>query len=317
MPCYTGEENGVTPIMVITAVESAFGFILSSLILYLILKQRRKLYHYLFAAFLLICAVWDLGVCLLMIRNDHLNELQLIGYIITLMVSFIPSLLFHFSNLYTGKPVKWAILLGWVLTGVLWLATILGLVNKIEGVYTYHWGNIHRYAPSVLDPLIMVIWFGFNLGACWLLYKGIKRARSDVERRHYLYITSGVLVITFAIVKVGVALGIDLPFLLPLGMFLIDIFNAIIGIAIIKDKLFDITVIIKKGTVFSLLAALLAFIYSFIEHILVTYVGEKVGEDSVILHLIAVGIGIAVLMPVKSRLEKGVEGYFAHRKLEF
>ncbi len=93
--------------------------------------------------------------------------------------------------------------------------------------------------------------------------------------------------------------------------------NAIIGIAIIKDKLFDITVVIKKGTLYSLLAALLIFIYSFVEHILVTYVGDKVGEESLILHLFAVGAGIALLMPIKNRLEKFVEGYFAHKRLEF
>jgi hypothetical protein len=252
-----------------------------------------------------------------MIRNDHLNELQVIGSVISITVCFIPILLFHFSNLYIQRPIRWAIILGWVLTWILWLATILGLVNAVEGVYTYQWGNIHKYSTSVLDPMILVIWFGFNLGACWLLYKGSKTAISELERRHYLYITSGVLVITFAVVKVGVAMGIDLPFLLPLGMLLVDIFNAIIGIAIIKDKLFDITIVIKKGALYSLLAALLIFVYSFMEHILVTFVGEKVGENSTLLHLVAVGIGIAVLMPVKNRIEKGVEGYFAHRKLEF
>jgi hypothetical protein len=62
-------------------------------------------------------------------------------------------------------------------------------------------------------------------------------------------------IITFAIVKVGVVLGINLPILLLLGMLLVDRFNAMIG--------------------------------------------------------------IAILMPVKNRIEKGVEGYFAQRKLEF
>jgi hypothetical protein len=195
--------------------------------------------------------------------------------------------------------------------------TLLGLVSKVEGVYTYQWGNIFRYAPSVLDPVIPIIWFGFNLWACWLLFNGVKRAKSSLERRHYVYIASGVLVITLAAVKVGVTMGINLPFLLPLGMFLVDVFNAIIGIAIIKDRLFDITVIIKKGTLYSILAALLIFVYSFMEHILVTFVGEKLGENSTALHLMAVAIGIAVLMPIKKRIEKGVDGYFAHRKLEF
>ena len=307
----------MSPIVVITALESGFGFLLTSTILYLVLSRGRKVYHYLFAAFLLICAIWDLGTFLLMIRNDHLNELGVIGYAIALMCGFIPALIFHFANLYTGRPIKWAIALAWVITGALWVLTLLGIVSKVEGVYTYNWGNIFRFAPSVLAPLVMVVWFGFNLWACWLLFKGAKAAKSSLERRHYLYIASGTLVITFAIVKVGVTMGINIPILLPLGMFLIDVFNAIIGIAIIKDRLFDITVIVKKGTLYSILAGLLVFIYSFVEHILVTFIGEKVGENSTVLHLIAVAIGIAVLMPVKNRLEKGVEGYFAHRKLEF
>jgi hypothetical protein len=125
------------------------------------------------------------------------------------------------------------------------------------------------------------------------------------------------LVVNLALVKVLVTLGIDLAFILPLGMFMNDAFVSIIGLAIIKDRLFDITVIVKKGTLYSILAALLIFIYSFVEHILVTFVGEKIGENSTALHLVAVAIGIAVLMPVKNRIEKGVEGYFAHRKLQF
>jgi hypothetical protein len=282
-----------------------------------ILSNGRKTYHYLFAAFLLICAIWDLGTFLLMIRNTHINELGVIGYIIALMCGFIPALLFHFSNLYTGQPIKWAIILAWVLTGVLWVLTLLGLVSKVEGVYTYSWGNIFRFAPSVLDPLVMVVWFGFNLWACWLLFRGAKRAKSDLERRHYLYITSGMLVITFAVVKVGVAMGINLPFLLPLGMFLVDIFNAIIGIAIIKDKLFDITVIIKKSAIYSALAAIVIFVFSFSEHILITYFGEFLGGRSEIINLVSIAIGIAVMMPIKRRVEHAIDKYFAQRKLVF
>jgi len=128
-------------IVIVTAIESGLGFLLTSTILYLVLSNGRKVYHYLFAAFLLICAVWDLGTFLLMIRNTHENELGVIGYIIFLMCGFIPALLFHFSNLYTGQPIKWAIVLAWVLTGVLWVLTLLGLVGKIEGVYTYQGWN--------------------------------------------------------------------------------------------------------------------------------------------------------------------------------
>jgi hypothetical protein len=309
--------NMPSPIVILTAVESGLGFILSVVILYLLLSRKRQGYHYLFAAFLLVCAIWDLGIFFEMIRNDHLNELPVIGRIITLLVCFIPALLFHFACLYTGRRITWAIILVWVLTGILWVLTIMGVLNKTVDVYTYSWGSIHKYEPSILDPVVLVIWFGFNLWACWLMFLAVRKAKTPLEKRHSLYIFLGAVVITFAVVKVGVALGINLPFLLPLGMFLIDVLNAIIGVAIIKDRLFDITVIVKKGTLFSLLAAVLIFVYSFVEHILVTFIGERVGENSALLHLVAVAVGIAVLMPLKNRIEKGIEHYFARRTLQF
>jgi hypothetical protein len=304
-------------IVIITAIESGFGFLLTSTILYLVLRRGRKAYHYLFAAFLLICAVWDLGVFLMMIRNDHLEELDIIGRIAILPCIFIPALIFHFANLYTGRPIKWAVALVWGLTGATWVPTIVGVVYRIEGSFTYDWGNMFRVVPSVLDPMVFIFWFGVNLWACWLLFKGAKRATSRLERRHYIYIISGFLALTFAVVKALLTMGINVPFLLPLGMFLVDIFNAIIGIAIIKDRLFDITVIIKKGTVYSILAGLLIFIYSLSEHLLVTYIGETFRGYSNWAHFISIAVGIAILIPVKNRLERAMEGYFANKKLEF
>jgi len=194
---------------------------------------------------------------------------------------------------------------------------VAGVIYQIEGYYSYDWGNIFRVVPTVFDPLIFIVWFGINLSACWLLINNARKTTVLLERRHYFYIIAGLLVVTFAIVKTLVTQGIDLAFVLPLGMFLNDCFATIIGLAIIKERLFDITVVIKKGTLYSILAALLIFIYSFVEHILVTFIGEKVGESSTTLHLISIAIGIAVLMPVKNRIERRVEGYFAQRKLEF
>jgi hypothetical protein len=304
-------------IVIITAIESGFGFLLTSTILYLVLSRGKKLYHYLFSAFLLVCAIWDLGVFLLMIRNEHLEELDIIGRIAILPCIFIPALIFHFANLYTGRPIKWAVALVWGLTAATWVPIIAGVAYKIERVYTYDWGNIFRVAPSVFDPMVFLFWFGINLWACWLLFKGAKRAASRLEQRHYIYIISGFLALTLAVVKALVTMGINISFLLPLGMFLVDIFNAIIGIAILKDRLFDITVIIKKGTLYSILAGLLIFIYSLSEHLLVTYIGENVGENSTLVRFISIAVGVAICIPVKNRLERLMERYFAQKKLEF
>lgn len=306
-----------SPIIIATAIESGFGFLLTSTVLYLVLSRGRKNYHFLFAAFLLICAIWDFGTFLLMIRNDHPAELDAIGYIISLPCSLIPVLIFHFANLYTGRPIKWAIAVAWGVTVITWILNFAGLYWKIDGIFAYEWGNIFRVVTGPGDAAMVVVWFAINLSSCWILFNAAKRATSRLERRHYLYVGSGFLVVTFAIVKAGVAMGINVAVLLPLGMFLNDIFVSMIGVAIVKDKLFDITVIIKKGTLYSLLAGLLIFAYSLSEHVLITYVAEFFGEFSNLAHFISLAIGIAVLIPVKSRIERAVEEYFAHKQLEF
>ena len=306
-----------SPIVISTAVESCFGFLLTSAVLYLVLSRGRKTYHYLFAAFLFICVIWDLGIFLTMVRNRHVEELDIIGRMAVMPCTFIPALIFHFSNLYTGRPIKWAVATVWGLTGATWVLIPLGVFYQIEGIYSYSWGNIFRVVPSVFDPMIFVFWFSVNLSACWLLLKGARSASTSLERRHYSYVISGFLAVTVAVVKALVTMGVDVSFLLPLGMFMNDIFATLIGLAIIKHRLFDITVIIKKGALYSVLAGLLIFICSFSEHVLVTYVGEALGESSTLLYFVSIAVGVAVLIPIKNGLERVIEEYFAEKRLHF
>jgi hypothetical protein len=104
---------------------------------------------------------------------------------------------------------------------------------------------------------------------------------------------------------------------MPTCMLLNDIAAALIGIAIIKYQLLDITVIIKRGTIYSALLALIIFIFSCSEHFLSKYLGDLLGEQPIYIHLISIAIVVAILMPVRQRLEHAIGGYFAKRKVEF
>jgi hypothetical protein len=50
-----------------------------------------------------------------------------IGYIISLPCVFLSALIIHFSCQYTGRPIKWAIALGWGINGVLFVEELAGL----------------------------------------------------------------------------------------------------------------------------------------------------------------------------------------------
>ena len=120
-----------------------------------------------------------------------------------------------------------------------------------------------------------------------------------------------------ATAKVSILYGFDVAFLMPTCMLLNDIAAAIIGIAIIKDGLFDITVIVKKTTIYSALAAIIVLVFSLSEHLLATYVSELFGGESTYIHLIFVAAVIGVVMPVRKRAENTIERFFSRKKLEF
>ena len=309
----------ISPVVLSTAVVSLFGFLLNSTILYLILSRGRKTYHYLFAGILLICAIWDLGVFLCMLRNNHEHDLIRFGVIASTPASFLPALIYHFTSVYLGRKDTVSITLIWAYTLIAVGLSMTGVYGYIDGIYNYRWGNIFRLAAdSMLFNLsLLVFWFGPIWISCRRLYRAARTDSSMLGRRHKLYITAGFLVISLVVVKTAVVLGIDAPYVLPLGMLLNDLFVALIGIAIVKEQLFDLTVVIKKGMLYSVLAGLFVFIFSFSEHILATYLGEYFGGHSEMTHFVAIAIVIGVLLPIKQRIEDAVDHFFTQKKLEF
>jgi hypothetical protein len=254
-----------------------------------------------------------------MLRNEHPADLISLGYIVTIPCLFLLPLIFHFTCSYIGCPKMKTTIGLWSITIIMVILMTAGLLGRIDDVYRYSWGNIWKGDPAwqfgtiIGIPLIIAV----ILVVCWFLYKQIKQETTAVNRRHMIYVMVGFMAIALAMVKVFSVLGVDFPFLLPAGMALNDVFIVVIGIAIIKERLFDITVVIKKGALYSLLAAGIILMFSLSEHMLATYVGEFLGEDSFYLHLISIAVVIAVLMPVKHRLERILDGYFGEKRFEF
>lgn len=309
----------MSTIMTVTVISSFIGFILNSAILYLVLSRGKYLYHYLFAGILFICAIWDLSITITILRNEHPEDLILIGKIVNTVCLFLVPLIFHFSCSYIGRPYRKTTATIWGLTTIFAVMGIIGIGGKINDVYHYSWGSIWKGDQLfvITTWLAIPLWIFNSSIACWLLYSQIQQESSIVKRRHLLYLMVGFMVIGLAIVKVLVVVGVDLAFLLPLGMALNDVFVALIGIAIIKERLFDITFVLKKGALYSVLGAGIILIFSLSEHMLATYIGEFLGEESFIIHIISIAVVIAILMPIKHWLERFVESYFSQKQFEF
>lgn len=302
-----------------TSITSFIGFLLNSIVLFLVLSRGRQKYHYLFAGFLFICALWDLGIFLSMIRNSHVNELPIYGNIIWWPCMFLIPIIYTFTCEYLNQPSKKLTIILWAVCTLFFIFGVAGLSGKIVGVYDYSWGHIYRPDSQLLTdnriggPILAL----FGLTALWYLFRAYKKESSQLKKRHILYILISFGIIHLAMSKQAILYGIDIPFLMPTCMLLNDIAAALIGIAIIKHGLLDITVIIKKTTIYSILAAIMVLVFSLCEHLLATYVGNKFGEQSIYIHIISIAVVIGVVMPIRKKVEGAIERFFAKKSVEF
>jgi hypothetical protein len=165
----------------------------------------------------------------------------------------------------------------------------------------------------VFIPLVF-IWL-----ACWFLFRARQRETSTLARRHMQYILVSFLVISLILLVIFLfPTRIASAWLTPVIHSLATAaLGALVGIAIVKERLFDITIIIKKTTVYSILLALVIFIFSLSEHLLATYVMGFFGGHSIFIHIISIAVVIAILMPIRQKIERAIERFFAQKTVEF
>jgi len=299
----------------ITSIVSLIGFLVNILVMALILLHGRRKYHILFSLLLLIAASWDLGILLIMIRNSYPEEILIYQNIISIPMNFLPALSYHFTTTYLNQPRRKStiVIYAYCLWGFILVTT--GMFKPVSGVYTYSWGTVARYDPNFGNLSWPIVTYLTIIISCWLLLEAHKREPSPLTRRHIRYILISFTVFTVAHLKILLTYGVDLAFLLPLGMLLIDSFGALIGVAILKEKLFDITVLVREGIIYSILTAVAIFAFDFSQHLIGMSLEGLVGRSEYARY-IAIAVVVVIFMPVKQRVERSVRRLLSDKKVE-
>ena len=307
------------------AILSCLDFLINGAVLFLVLSRGRQKYHYLFAAVLALYAIGQLSMLLFYIRNSHPNELIIYFSVVEGTMMLIIACIYNFTCRYLNQSRKKSTISVWVYITIIVIFNSFTVFTETSPMTITHadWGNyleFHGEAKHLIVlSIFLVIALAFIWSACWLLFRARQRETSPLARRHMQYIFISFLVISFLFLTL-ILLPTKFEATLlasPIRGLLIAAFGALIGIAIIKERLFDITVIIKKTTIYSILLALVIFIFSLSEHMLATYVGEFFGGHSIFIHIISIAVVIAIVMPIRQKIERAIERSFAQKKVEF
>jgi hypothetical protein len=304
-------------VVLVTSIASFTGLIINTLVMFVILSRGRRKYHLLFALLLFTAAFWDLGIFLVMIRNSYPNEIVFYQSLISYPISFFPAFVYHFTTTYLNQPRAKSTIAIYVCCVLGPIGFAAGSAQPVSGVYNYSWGGIGRQVLNSATIGWYVLYHLSILVSCWLLLQARKRESSSVTRRHTMYILVSFIVFSLAHVKLLTAYGVDVAFTLPLGILLVGSFGALIGIAIIKDRLFDITVIVRKGIVYSVLAVLIIFIFDFSQHLIATFLEGIIGEHYEYANIASIAVVVVAFIPIKQRLEHTIGTMLTKKKIEF
>jgi signal transduction histidine kinase len=182
----------------------------------------------------------------------------------------------------------------------------------IQGLY---WSTQTGFYLPVFGPLAAVIgipYYALLIYVVVLLSRAYRQARAPMTRRRIQYLLVG-----WAVVIAG-TLANFVPFLksYPVDLMANAINAGLIAYAILRHQLLDISIIIRKGLLYSVPTGTLAVVYFILvvvfERVLRTFVGYQVFFLSV---LVAAATAIAV-QPLRDRLQLFIDRLFFREKYD-
>jgi len=282
---------------------------LISLGLFAFLSKRTKT-NFLFALLTLSAAIWQLGTALTMMSSEpnvafFWTKFSYIG------VTLIPITMLHFVINYLNiQKARIFIPISYGL-GLIVFIPLTWMNVFLDGVYHFTWGYWFKATP--IHPLYVLSYsclFFVNLFLLYIAY--MKQINIERERIRYLL---------FALfVSYGGAIDYlpDYGFnIYPNGYIFAVICLSIIAYAILRHRLMDIEIIIKKGFIYSILMAAIIGIYSSLmfigQNIFQTAFGINQWVATIITaFLIAVGY-----KPLESFLTDFTDQYFFRKKYDY
>jgi hypothetical protein len=203
------------------------------------------------------------------------------------------------------QPLLWATLIGIPLTG---LADIL---ENLPGFFG-------RVILEVVTGLGEIILLAAILGSAASIVFRYRRGQA-VERQQIKWVASAVaLAAVTAILEFGIEFLLPnlqavpvLQFILPLAITAVPVAA---GIAILRYRLFDIDVIIRRSLVYGAVTVFLAFLYfglvTFLQAVFSSISGQQ-SPIAVVLSTLAIA---ALFSPVRRRIQTAIDRRFYRRK---
>ncbi|MFC1907566.1 histidine kinase N-terminal 7TM domain-containing protein, partial [Chloroflexota bacterium] len=280
-------------------------FALCSFLAFIVLRfGNRRRPQQLFGAYLIAMALW--GLVLFGMRNSPDVEHALVwDRAVMGFVALTILLLYHFTVAYTGVMLRrWLLPMAYISLGLVIVLSPTSLLIPQMQVMPY------GYAPlaGILLPLGLLITYFWGILAIVVLTLSYKRAKRYIQKNRYLYILIGMMIMAISAVFDFLPL-LGLP-VYPGSIIGTIIFCLLTTVAMVKYKLLDIRIIVRKGTAYVVMSFLTALPYAAAVIAINRFLEERV--ERFMTYFVLLVLGIVLLQPLWQRMQRLVDWWFYH-----
>jgi hypothetical protein len=245
----------------------------------------------------------------------------------TLLIFPLPWLMLLFP---TGRPInrRW----GWLV----WVGVVLALFLLLTGIFSTPMQPGSGADWSYPNPFGLIENNGINESGIFAFFFGIMpvwvvlclaalavryRRAGQVERQQIKWLLFATVIFVAAYIPVFLTTDFDsgpnTAFWSYLWMVAMPLIPASIGIAILRYRLYDIDVVIRKTLVYTAVTALLALVYFGGVVLLQRLFGAVTGVEQSPLAVVISTLAIAALFtPLRRRIQEGIDRRFFRRKYD-
>ena len=232
------------------AISFLFGVVVTTSIgLFVYLKDRKRLTNRTWGALCLSVGWWYFGRYM---RLTSVSETDALFWCRFLYIGaiFIPPLFLHFSLSLLGIKKRKVFITAYLLSFIFFISNFTDLFIKNVTLKS----SLYYPTPGILYPFYVIFFIGCVVLSSFELVKAYKKA-TGYNRNQIKYVFLASIIGFFSgITTFPLVFNIKIP---PIGAPFVSLYTIIVAYAIVKYRLMDIDIIIKKGATYSFLVLFL------------------------------------------------------------
>jgi len=287
----------------------ATSFFSVGLGLFVWIKGRQKPINQMWALTCLSIAAWSLGKGMMARAGTFSEAYAWQEWCTYLGATTIPVLFLHFVFLVLNKRPSWSLKLGYIAAILLFILNVTGQLVSIKARPPFHFYTL----PLRPFGFYLAYFFGLVIYAHALLVRGLfnENERLKNQIKFILLGTS----IGFLGGSTSFFLTLNIP-IFPYGIYAVPLYIVTVSYSIFKHQLMDISFVIRKTLLYSLVSAALAAIYVGTITLLAHFLEGQRGSMSAYTSALAAVFITLLFNPIRTRLQVFIDRKFTRERAD-